>query len=182
MGSRLAARSLRLRRGGGDRRPRANRLASNSLLEALVFGRRVAEDLVLSGPKRVPPPPAGRAHDATPRVERSEVAAALRWRLQDAMWRGAGVVRTEEGLLSLLAELDGLDREAPRGEDRAASELRNLIELGRLVALAALRRRESRGCHYRADRPRTEPALASRSRYRAEELRRDAPARATVVG
>jgi L-aspartate oxidase len=171
----------------------ANRLASNSLLEALVFGRRVAESVVAaagqegggSGP--APVARAGRAPAERPtgvlRPPRSAPAGAapvverrLRARVAEAMWHGAGVVRTEAGLLELLdvldeavVELAALERESPT-PGRAAGELRNLVEVGRLVAAAALRRCESRGCHLRADHPETRPELAARPRYRATEL------------
>ncbi|HUP25762.1 MAG TPA: L-aspartate oxidase [Thermoanaerobaculia bacterium] len=179
----------------------ANRLASNSLLEALVFGRRVAEGLALpaqewaarvgnSGPVRVDDAAADPQRDdgslgesrerlreprERPRESR-ERQREPRERLQDAMWRGAGVARTGEGLRELLDELDAIESlgvvaGATRSRaGRGACELRNLIELGRLVAAAALLRRESRGCHHRADHPEARPELALRSKYSAAEL------------
>ncbi|HEX9945400.1 MAG TPA: L-aspartate oxidase [Thermoanaerobaculia bacterium] len=135
----------------------ANRLASNSLLEALVFGARVAEDL------RSGLPPA-----RTPRGRRIagggvsslagpgdvELTAAVR-RL---MWQKVGVVRDEAGLAFAVEELRRLAKQHPR----AAGEARNLLGIGRLLAAAALERRESRGGHYRSDFPRTDPAWQRR--------------------
>jgi aspartate oxidase len=116
----------------------------------------------------------GGSHRTARPVEQADGSAAaassVRSRLQDALWRGAGVVRTEDGLLALLRELEGLAREAPAAPGRAAGELRNLLEVGSLVAAAALRRRESRGCHYRADHPAERAELAQRPRYRAADL------------
>ncbi|HEV8577841.1 MAG TPA: L-aspartate oxidase [Thermoanaerobaculia bacterium] len=134
----------------------ANRLASNSLLEALVFGGRVAEDLrtcvpvgqVPRGP-RIPggAPAAGGPGDP-------ELIAAVR-RL---MWEKVGVVRDEAGLASAADELRRLANQQPL----AAGEARNLLEIGRLVTAAALERRESRGGHYRSDHPAADPAWQHR--------------------
>ena len=120
----------------------ANRLASNSLLEAAVFGAR-----------------AGRAAaaevDPATRPLRPHVAPVLPeaefQTLRRAMSRDAGVVRTAEGLQRLIAELDRLD-----AEHGATLPVR----AARLVADAALARRESRGAHFRADAAATadEPA------------------------
>jgi L-aspartate oxidase len=177
----------------------ANRLASNSLLEALVFGRRVAESLALSalparpveldraarevaarigarGPMRMDDAVADPLRDAGSQREPNARLRASRARLQDAMWRGAGVARTEEGLVEVLDELEALESlgllvGATRSRaGRSSCELRNLIEVGRLVAAAALLRRESRGCHHRADHPEARPELSQRTRYRAAEL------------
>ncbi len=132
----------------------ANRLASNSLLEALVFGARVAEDLREA-------PAAGRA----PRNLRlagvgiaapgdAELVTAIR-RL---MWEKVGVVRDATGLTSALMELDRLAARHPQ----AAGEARNLLGVARLVTAAALARRESRGGHYRSDFPSPDPAWQRR--------------------
>jgi len=113
----------------------ANRLASNSLLEAAVFGTR-----------------AGRAAreevDPATRPQRARLLADLPepalQRLRQAMSRDAGVVRDACGLTRLLAELDALD----------AAHGRTLpVVAARLVAQAALARRESRGAHFRRDHP-----------------------------
>ncbi len=135
----------------------ANRLASNSLLEALVFGVRVAEDLReklakpgLSNPGKtsgrrvptVPIIPAGTSRDA-------ETQLAVR-RL---MWEKVGVVRDEAGLTESLAGLKALADADPE----MAGEARNLLCVARLVTAAALARHESRGGHYRSDFPQTDP-------------------------
>ncbi|HEX9734363.1 MAG TPA: L-aspartate oxidase [Thermoanaerobaculia bacterium] len=130
----------------------ANRLASNSLLEALVFGARVAADA------------AGRTLPAGPAALRGTVWRETAWReagrtrrdrgaarrrLRELMWRRVGLVRDAAGLEAALAELDELSREV----STRPSETGNLLLLGRLVAAAALARRESRGAHYRCDFP-----------------------------
>ena len=135
----------------------ANRLASNSLLEALVFGARAAHSVeaVLAResrptPHEVPDVPVSAAE---PAAGRAQVA-----RLRQVMWEKAGLVRTGEGLRDALDEIDALDRELPGG----ASEARNLATVARLVARAALARPESRGGHFRADHPDTRSAWERR--------------------
>jgi L-aspartate oxidase len=129
----------------------ANRLASNSLLEALVFGGRVAEDLAGSAP----PPrrrPARLPEDlgpADPVAGSGDIGAALALAVRTLMWEKVGVVRDGQGLTAAVATLDRLAVEHPH----LTGEARNLVWAGRLVATAALARRESRGGHYRADYP-----------------------------
>jgi len=122
----------------------ANRLASNSLLEALVFGARVAESARSVTPGRVEAPTLA-PDDLDP------VAAApeLRRELRALAWERLGLVRDESGLAGAEARLQEIWRALPAG----ASEVRNLAGAGALVAAAARRRRESRGAHYRSDFP-----------------------------
>lgn len=142
----------------------ANRLASNSLLEALVFGARVAQSVAGEGraPVRLagapPPPPPGARRLPASRAGRKALA-----RLRELTWRRAGVERTGEGLGTLLAELESIQtRNGAMG-----GEGRNLLLAGRLVATAARERTESRGGHYRADFPEPDEALR---RHLAVEL------------
>jgi L-aspartate oxidase len=154
----------------------ANRLASNSLLEALVFGARVAEDIEKVeaaaaggfGPSLTPAVPA-----APPAPELSAAAAeALVARLRRLMWERVGVERDEAGLAAAVAELAALPRRAdrpsplgaapPAAPEFAAAEARNLLLAGRLLAQAALARRESRGGHHRVDYPRADAAWQRR--------------------
>ncbi len=128
----------------------ANRLASNSLLEATVYGQRAAADLAASAP---PPPAAGRlvldpATLVAPSPQPGRVTASLR----RVVWQEVGVERDEAGLRRALAAIELLERRLGPG----VSELRNLVTTGRLVAAAALRRRESRGSHFRRDHPTSE--------------------------
>jgi L-aspartate oxidase len=126
----------------------ANRLASNSLLEALVFGARVAEDVrahhganVLGGP-----PSAGAPAVVTPFAAPAELAE-----LRRLMWDHVGLVRDADGLTFALAAFSSL---APALA--APGEAHNLLAVARLVAAAARERRESRGGHHRSDFPHTE--------------------------
>jgi L-aspartate oxidase len=135
----------------------ANRLASNSLLEALVFGGRVAEDLAgaLPLPRRRParlPEELGQAALATD-TRSQATQAALATAVRTLMWEKVGVVRDGQGLTEAVATLDRLAETHPEVTGAA----RNLLWAGRLVATAALARRESRGGHYRSDYPDANP-------------------------
>ncbi|MFD3687442.1 L-aspartate oxidase [Nocardiopsis sp. NPDC058631] len=134
----------------------ANRLASNSLLEGLVYADRIATRLAEDP---APAPAAGvTAGATTPLVDPSTAA-----RVRTLMSRHAGVVRTGAGLTELVAELDALARpDAPVTPGVAAWEAANLLTTARLVAAAALYRTESRGSHQRADHPGSRPGLRIR--------------------
>jgi L-aspartate oxidase len=137
----------------------ANRLASNSLLEALVFGARVADSL------RATPPPAEPFRAANLRIakgfERDRSAAGdreLTIAVRRLMWAKVGLVREENGLVEALTELDRLAARYPN----ASGEARNLLAVARLVTAAALARQESRGGHFRSDLPAPDPAWERR--------------------
>jgi L-aspartate oxidase len=132
----------------------ANRLASNSLLEALVFGGRVAEDLAGSPPSRRRPAPLPKSLEGSRPAVVEPQSAALATAIRTLMWEKVGVVRDGQGLTAAVATLDRLAAEHPG----ITGEARNLLWAGRLVATAALARRESRGGHYRADYPDADPA------------------------
>jgi L-aspartate oxidase len=135
----------------------ANRLASNSLLEALVFGARVARSVGEALPQLRRP--AGRLE--LPRVEPpcgDGEAGAAEAEIRRLMWESAGLVRTGDGLCTALARLETLSAAIPGG----APETRNLATVARLVATAALSRPESRGAHFRADHPLAEPSWRRR--------------------
>ncbi len=119
----------------------ANRLASNSLLEALVFGARVAEDVRDRGFPSGPSALGGLVW----REAWRETADDPRARVRRLMWEEVGLVRDRAGLEAALDELDACS--AP------PSETGNLLTMGRLVTAAALARQESRGAHFRTDFP-----------------------------
>ena len=145
----------------------ANRLASNSLLEALVFGRRLGDELKRSTMARASGRPtltrAGFRSDS-PRIALDTI--------QRLVWECVGVERDEAGLRRALEVLTPLGRrvEAAAPSSRAEGELRNIVTVGRLVARAALRRRESRGGHYRRDYPTMNPGYARRFTLEDEEV------------
>ncbi len=133
----------------------ANRLASNSLLEALVYGARVAEYIereYLHARVDIDPPA---AHVAQAGSAEPQAISDLR----NVMYANVGLVRTESGLREALQRIGDLERAFPA----AGNDLRNLLVVARLIAEAALARRESRGSHYRTDFPQTDDALAKRS-------------------
>ncbi|MEU4566386.1 L-aspartate oxidase [Micromonospora sp. NPDC023956] len=126
----------------------ANRLASNSLLEGLVFSRRIAEDIARSLPEQAQPAPTGAWRGGGGWVVPAEVTPAL----QRAMTRGAGVLRSAETLAATAGTLTELG--AGRGEPRTASwEATNLVTVASTLVAAAYARRETRGCHWREDFP-----------------------------
>ncbi|MGA7571397.1 MAG: L-aspartate oxidase [Candidatus Aquilonibacter sp.] len=136
----------------------ANRLASNSLLEAMVYGSRVAENIgeMRHEQTKYVPLDSARAvyHDWD---DKGQVQAISD--LRNVMYANVGLVRNEFGLREALSRIEDLEHSFPR----PANELRNLLVVGRLIAEAALARKESRGSHYRSDYPATDDALAKRS-------------------
>jgi nicotinate-nucleotide pyrophosphorylase (carboxylating) len=125
----------------------ANRLASNSLLEGLVFADRIARRLAEEAP---PAAPAGLADDPRPQ---GLADPAVVPELRAAMSRYAGVVRDGTGLLRAGAVLDRLARTGTSLPGIAAWEATNLLTVASLVVAHAEARRESRGAHWRADHP-----------------------------
>ena len=131
----------------------ANRLAGNSLAEALVFGKRAARAIAASEPEAppkdaLPAPPATTGGIACA----PEAWAALRSACSDAL----GIERDAAGLASLDRYLSPLT-ETPLPSDGDAADLRAAALCARLVARSALLRRESRGVHRRSDHPDTDP-------------------------
>jgi L-aspartate oxidase len=145
----------------------ANRLASNSLTEAIATGRRLGQLLGGQRPGRQPaavhPPDAGPAGPGVPAGARPGLAAA--------MSAHAGVLRDAAGLRHLL---DLLAAVPPAGSlDLATVEATNLHTVCALVALAALARPESRGCHRRGDAPRQLPGRPRHTTLRSRDGRLD---------
>lgn len=141
----------------------ANRLASNSLLECLVFGEACARHIIAHW-DRLPEPPPIRPWDES-RVTDSdeEVVIAQCWReIRHFMWNFVGIVRTTKRLERAKHRIDLLRQEV---EDYYSAfrvtpdlvELRNLVEVADLIIRSALRRHESRGLHFTLDYPRMLP-------------------------
>jgi L-aspartate oxidase len=132
----------------------ANRLASNSLLESVVFAWRVAAEIRDRGFA------ASAATFSGPRMQIDEqqgTVAMERTDLQKLMWASAGIYRAEAGLRDGLAQLG---RWCVDGDCATARETANMLLLAKTILTAALERRESRGAHYREDFPAPSPALA----------------------
>lgn len=142
----------------------ANRLASNSLLETVVFAARVAEDIQNQMPNpRTAHWPGIDDHIQEP-SRRNEVEREAISLLRRTMADGVGVVRTAEGLTAALAVIDALETRCTR------RSIRNMMTAGKTVAAAALLRRESRGSHSRADYPQEDAAFARRSYLTASDV------------
>ncbi len=149
----------------------ANRLASNSLLEAVVFSHRAVLALQRARDEGGQPRqgwPESQV-EATLRLAQARLAGsgtsapsegldALRLRLRDLMWASVGIVREGSGLETALEEIEEMLAAAGDGRTVEAVELRNLLEVSRLVVASALHRRESRGLHYRSDHPEPDDA------------------------
>ena len=132
----------------------ANRLASNSLLDTLVFSRRLVEATLGNAPEYE----GADEDDSNLRVgltNRAMVCATVPERgkenLQDLMWRNVGIARNGTRLLLSARILNLWQRTMPQPETATDFELRNMLTVSRLIVEAALQRRESRGAHYRED-------------------------------
>jgi L-aspartate oxidase len=121
----------------------ANRLASNSLLEGVVFGRRLARALDATGRT---PPPAGHSVEAREPLS-LDVDEAIWDGLRKLLWNRVGIVRQEAGLTDALAKLEQMVGAVPRGQVLLANRLRLAIAM----VSAARARRESIGAHFRDD-------------------------------
>ena len=152
----------------------ANRLASNSLLEGLVFGRRAV--LASLQHAATVSPTALRAAAASvdfsgPKAPRPLSQAAMAWvsakqtELNQIMWHAAGIVRYQSKMQSALHQVAEIYVEIRSlcenyGVNAQVVELRNLVTVGELILSSALQRRESRGGHYCEDFPEAVPAAA----------------------
>ncbi|MFH9465712.1 L-aspartate oxidase [Streptomyces clavifer] len=142
----------------------ANRLASNSLLEGLVFAERIAADIVADG-ARPGRPGRTEAVTATGRAAVPLLTAESRTEIQRIMTRGAGVIRSAASLAAAAEELEALQQQAADAADAEADgpkdavpgveawEATNLLLVSRVLVAAAREREETRGCHWREDRP-----------------------------
>ena len=170
----------------------ANRLASNSLLEGMVFGARLAESILggadgpeptgvmgalLDGTSERIPPVEGSPRDAT---VSGGPASAPTWpdatksrdRLQRAMMEGAGVVRSAGPLAAAGAAIDALGAEMGSATpvDRSHGELANLVTVATRVLRSAVLRRETRGAHARSDFPEASDRWRRRIEHDAEGM------------
>jgi L-aspartate oxidase len=141
----------------------ANRLASNSLLEGLVFGARAGR-AVLGDRGDGTPPGGARLHPEGVLAADPDASPALVAALREEMWERVGILRDAAGLERAIAAILDLERGLrPRRVSRPGLEARNLLFVGRLIAESALNRRESRGAHFRTDIPGREPGRGRHS-------------------
>ncbi len=131
----------------------ANRLASNSLLEGLVYGARAGRAMAAESR----PPAHGHAQAAnsmpTPAAHNSHDVDGFLREVRDLMWNEVGIVRTASGLKRGLHRLQDLGAGLGPAMTRRCHEARNLQQAAWLIARSALAREESRGAHYRTDFP-----------------------------
>ena len=146
----------------------ANRLASNSLLEAVVFSARAAKD-ISTAPL---PAPADSSHP----VERGKADkhrnGSAEQTLRETMSAKVGVIRDAEGLSDALRTIIALERDT-----QGDPQLENMLTTAKFVATAAFARTESRGANFRSDYPAADNALAQRSILtleQADEIARQA--------
>jgi len=126
----------------------ANRLASNSLLEGLVFAERVSRD-VANLKKHAIVAPVRETWDVPELADRGAAQVAAD-DVRRVMWQYAGIDRTARGLRIAVREMDAIEARLPDG----ATEELNMVQTARMIAQASLLRKESRGGHYRSDFPR----------------------------
>lgn len=131
----------------------ANRLASNSLLEGLVFGALAAETMIAES--RDQGPGNREQSDTASSAAATSDAATEKWiqELRALMWKDAGLLRDAAGLERAKQGWLALARTIPRGLSRRALEARNLHVVAGLIIESALGRKESRGAHFRNDFP-----------------------------
>ncbi|HLM00103.1 MAG TPA: hypothetical protein VK400_03545, partial [Pyrinomonadaceae bacterium] len=127
----------------------ANRLASNSLLEGLVFGARAGAAAVEDSrqPSVVSRQLSNTQHSALSTQHFSDIATAVRKRVKRVMWERVGILRDKDSLQRALQEFSQIK------QANLSVSSRNFVTLAALVAAAALWREESRGGHFRTDFP-----------------------------
>ena len=131
----------------------ANRLASNSLLEVLVFSKRIIERTELEGPTSGEILRSAESHQLPSRELYRDASALTLANLQSMLWDRVGIVRDVDGLYQAAVTLTAWNRILPVPTDRLSWELNNMVTNARLMTEAALLREESRGAHYRSDFP-----------------------------
>jgi len=142
----------------------ANRLASNSLLEGLVFGARSGKAMLKDGKpakksaaagkhKNNPGHPGEEPPEPAPRNHSPAAASGPLDEIRALMWKDAGIIRSAASLNHALQKLEAMQLAPPASPSRAEHELHNLWLLAQLIARCATARLESRGAHYRSDHP-----------------------------
>jgi len=137
----------------------ANRLASNSMLEVLVFSKRIIERTEQGANSGESAP--GQRQEVSHHLSQRSTAAVRSsgglFDVQTLLWDRVGIIRDQEGLSTAADTLAGWQGLLPHPTDRPSYELGNLVLTGRLMAEAALLREESRGAHFRSDFPEKSP-------------------------
>ena len=132
----------------------ANRLASNSLLEALVFGKIVAQEINKEPFKQQSDIVSSSFIKTYKEKTRSKIRAKkFIWQLRSTMMRNLGIVRNQSSILKGLTEIIRIERES-RG---LSAKLNDMILVSKFIIVGAMKRVESRGCHLRYDYPNEDP-------------------------
>jgi L-aspartate oxidase len=137
----------------------ANRMASNSLLECLVYAKQACEDILRVLPETPEPPELPEWDESQVSDSDEEVVVAHNWdELRRFMWDYVGIVRTNKRLERALRRVELLQQEIGEyyGNFRVTSdllELRNLVTVAELIIRCAQMRKESRGLHFTLDYP-----------------------------
>jgi L-aspartate oxidase len=130
----------------------ANRLASNSLLEGLVFGARAACTMIKESKHAHHSSAAAEAEPIKDTGAKNDVESFIQG-VQQLMWSKVGIVRTRQSLTEAIQQLQASAQELPPRTSRRNCEARNIHTTALLIARSALARLESRGAHYRTDYP-----------------------------
>ena len=151
----------------------ANRLASNSLLESVVFSKRVMQRTEVTSPPRHREERSDEAisyclprREVLPKVPRLNLP-----NLQSLMWDKVGIIRSGEGIEEATGVLATWQSLLSQPSDRPSYELNNLVLCARLVTEAALLRKESRGAHFRTDFPKASPEWQRHTVFRKNDIK-----------
>lgn len=135
-----------------------NRLASNSLLECVVCAYEVAnylKTLELNPPKQIDESIKNIIEKYSDEIYLEEIdVSGMKKKLQNIMWNGAGIFRNEENLKNALKDVEQLRLNFHRSDkciSKSEYEFRNMLTVAEMVIISALKRKESRGAHYRTD-------------------------------
>ncbi len=151
----------------------ANRLASNSLLESVVFSKRVMQRTEVTSPPRHREERSDEAisyclprRELLPKVPRLNLP-----NLQSLMWDKVGIIRSGKSPKEAAGILATWESLLPQPSDRPSYELNNLVLCARLVTEAALLRKESRGAHFRTDFPKASPEWQRHTVFRKNDIK-----------
>jgi len=152
----------------------ANRLASNSLLEGLVFGARAGETVLQDSSEFKAPSSELRSVDVPTEnskleTRNTELSTAVRKRVKKVMWERVGILREKDSLKRGIAEFEQI------AAGNLSTSSRNFVALAMLVAKAALWREESRGGHFRTDFPGQQEAFRVHSVQKHERAISSSP-------
>lgn len=129
----------------------ANRLASNSLLESLVFGVRAANSAIKDIDIEIPKSILSLKYKKNELISSKVDFNAFKIAIQDLMWEKVGIIRNKEQLEEAISFLN--QYEDVNSNNRNSFEVQNMLDISKLIAESALIRQESRGAHYRSDYP-----------------------------